>query len=256
MGEHVRILSGFALAIGIAYIAFFVNWISLDATKAVIIVGTIVLGFGGWILAAALVFFFVASSILTTLGNRTEDSKNIDRPGIHKRRDGYQVWANGFWVTFFCILWFIFRTDSTLIAAFASVAGATADTWATELGTLKPGKTRLITTLETVEPGTEGGISLKGTMAAIVGAAYIGLFVFISGFVEPVRFFFIILVSGLAGCFLDSVIGAVFLNRKVEIPPPSDFSSSSNSFTNSFINWAATGASGILAFLLTKLFLV
>jgi hypothetical protein len=44
--DHFLILSGLVLSTIVAYTAFIGNWITLDATKAVIVLGTITLGFG------------------------------------------------------------------------------------------------------------------------------------------------------------------------------------------------------------------
>ena len=254
VGDHALIIIGLVLSIIAAYLAFLLNWISLDATKAVIILGTMVLGFGGWALAASVIFFFGFSSFLTRL-NEVEQH-HLEHKPKRKRRDGYQVWANGFWVGIFCILWFAVGSISFLIAAFAVVATATADTWATEIGTLKPGKTWNITTLEETKPGLDGGISVKGTLAAFCGAMIIALFVFITGILSPIRFFWIILLTGFLGSLIDSVVGALFLDRKVEFSAPGDYSSATDSFTNSFVNWAATGIGGLLACLITEIILL
>lgn len=256
VGDHALILLGLVLSILAAYVAFLSNWISLEATRAVIILGTMVLGFGGWIYAAAVVFFFVVSSFFTRL-NDSETSSEKSNPAKYTsdkwRRDGYQVWANGFWMGIFCILWFALGSVASFIAAFAVVAAATADTWATEIGTLKPGKTWKITTFERVEPGTDGGISVKGTLAALMGSLIIALFIFLTGLLSPTRFFFIIFLTGFAGSMIDSIVGALFLEKNVEMPTPSDYSSSNNSFTNSFVNWASIGLSGLFAYLITLL---
>lgn len=254
MGDHALILIGLALSVAAAYVAFLFNWISLDATTAVIILGTIVLGLGGWALAASVIFFFGFSSLLTRF-NEHQQPYFENKPN-RKRRDGYQVWANGFWVAIFCTLWFALGLLSALIAAFSVVAAATADTWATEIGTLKPGKTWNITTFEPVTPGVDGGVSFKGTLAAFAGAMIIASFVFFTDVLTPLRFFSIILFTGFLGSFIDSIVGALFRQRKVELSAPDDFSNSSESFTNSFVNWAATGISGLLACLITEIILL
>lgn len=261
MGDHAMILLGLGLSVVAAYTAFLSNWITLDATKAVIILGTMVLGLGGWPIAGSILLFFVASSYLTLLheveyAHKQEYTDESDIFKTDKRRDGYQIWANGFWVAIFCSLWFALGSVASLVAAFTVVAAATADTWATEIGTLKPGKTWKIITFERVEPGTEGGISFKGTSAAFLGALIIALFIFFTGILSAHRFFWVIFLVGVTGALIDSVIGALFLDKKIEISAPDDFSSTSNSFTNSFINWISTGISGLAAYLITQLILL
>lgn len=258
MGDHAMILTGLSLSIVVASVAFLANWITLEATKGVIILGTIVFGFGGWVLAVAVFVFFVSGSILTGY-NRAAGVTDTRETGVpvhlQKRRDGYQVWANGFWLAFFCIGWFIMPMESLLTASLAAIATATADTWATEIGTLNPGKTRNIITFDEVEAGTDGGISLKGTLAAVVGSLIISLFIFFSGPDSPVAVFLVVFVFGITGCFIDSFIGGILIHKNTELYPPKDYSGNSGSFTNSFVNWASTGISGLLAFLTIQIFL-
>lgn len=251
------IFIGLILSILVAYLSFLTNWISLEATKAVIILGTIVLGFGGWALAFAVGFFFAGSSFLSSLNGRSvaHSDDSVEVSGDN-RRDGYQVWANGFWVAVFCTLWFALNSVGALIAAFGVVAAATADTWATEIGTQNPGKTFKITTFEKVKAGTDGGISLKGTLGGIMGALLISLFIFMLGILSPLYFFPVIFLGGIIGLLIDSFAGAVFLDKKIDIKAPEDFSDSTNSFTNSFINWASTGITGLAVYLITQLLIL
>ena len=51
-----------------------------------------------------------------------------------------------------------------------TLAAATADTWATEVGTLAGGTPRSIRTLRPVPAGTSGGVSVVGTLASVLGA--------------------------------------------------------------------------------------
>ena len=258
MNDHAMILIGLTLAVFIAFITFFGNWITLDATKAVIILGTIVLGFGGWVLTAAVILFFTSGSLLTrnkrVLGITDPIKQNIPLH-LQKRRDGYQVWANGFWLALFCFGWFLVSWDAFLIAAMVTIATATADTWATEIGTVNPGKTVSIITFNEVTAGTDGGISFKGTAAAAAGAALISFLAFFLNFQNVYTVFIMILTLGLFGCFLDSILGALIRKKRVKINKPKDYSGSGESFANSFVNWASTGISGLLALFLTQIFL-
>ncbi len=258
MQDHAIIITGLTLSVLVAFIAFFGNWITLDATKAVILLGTIVLGFAGWITAFAVLFFFISGSLLTRkrrVSNVVEDIKRYLPQHLQKRRDGYQVWANGFWLAMFCIGWFIFTNEAYLVAAFAALATATADTWATEMGTIKPGKTIKITTLKVTDPGTDGGISLKGTAAAIVGSLVISSVLIFGNLAVSGSVLWIVFLFGIAGCFIDSVIGGLFSDRNITINIPNDYSGSRESFTNSFVNWASTGISGLLALITAQLLL-
>ena len=93
------------------------------------------------------------------------------------QRDAGQVFGNGGLATLFAGLTASYPNDPRLWLAFAAaLAAANADTWATELGVLNPHPPRMITDpKKVVEQGTSGGISLVGTLAAMAGAALIGL---------------------------------------------------------------------------------
>jgi uncharacterized protein (TIGR00297 family) len=93
-----------------------------------------------------------------------------------------------------------------------SIATATADTMASEIGILQ--QPRLITTMEKVAPGTDGGISILGTIVGIIGAGIIGLAAYLLGIiVDPFLSIKIAIISGTVGCFMDSILGAVLERR-------------------------------------------
>ncbi|MEX0660249.1 MAG: DUF92 domain-containing protein [Balneolaceae bacterium] len=247
--QYTQIFIGITLSVIVAYSAFFLNWITLDATLPVMVLGTIILGFGGWWLALAVIFFFISSSYLTHRNRyrtiRLSD-KDLPQKDSSNRRDGIQVWANGFWMILFTYFWFLLQSDAFLIAAFAAIATATADTWATEMGTEKPGVTKNILTREIVKPGTDGGVSFVGTVASLAGAFIIALFT-ISLHVDVNTLFLILIVSiaGFLGCVIDSYIGAVYQSGK-----PDKTGLSKIVPKNSIVNWLSTGIGGIIALLL------
>lgn len=257
--DHFMILSGLALSIPLAYLAFLAGWITLDATKSAIILGTIALGFGGWWLAFALIFFFVSSSYLSIRRKR----KLIDHEALEEawykssdeRRDSFQVWSNGFWLAVFCILWFLLGLPALIVAAFATVAAAASDTWATELGSLKPGKTRRITNFKKVEPGTDGGVSLKGTAAAVAGSFAVALFAIPADFFST-ELVILVFAAGFIGSLADSYAGAYLQSSNVAAVRPYGFTKTSQAFKNNFVNWLSTGFGGLIAFIIANFFIL
>ena len=73
-----------------------------------------------------------------------------------------------------CYPW---RGDLLLVGIIAHYAAVTADTLSSELGILSKSPPRLITsfTFRQVPPGTNGGVSLTGTLAGALGSALIAL---------------------------------------------------------------------------------
>lgn len=256
--DHIRILTGLALSLPIAYISFLGNWITLNAIKAVILYGTIIFGMGGFSLAAASILFFVTSNLLSRRSRLYREQKNGNesrRLEPKSRRDGYQVLANGFWTIFFTIGWFVTGEPSTLIAAYVSIAVACSDTWATEAGGVRPGKTLNILTFLPVRPGSDGGVSVKGTTAAAAGSLFISITVLFSGLTSVWSAMLIVLLFGFLGSTLDSLLGALITDKKPPLKIPADFSGNYHTFANSLVNWSSAGITSGIAFILTKLIL-
>lgn len=108
--------------------------------------------------------------------------------------------------------WFS-RTPMLLLAVgLAALAEAAADTVSSEIGTAQGGQPRMITTLRPVEPGTDGAISLVGTLAGILAAGIVsGVGMMTLG--GSAAIFWISCAGGVFGLFFDSLLGATLERR-------------------------------------------
>ncbi|MFB6217332.1 MAG: TIGR00297 family protein [Candidatus Aenigmatarchaeota archaeon] len=116
------------------------------------------------------------------------------------------------------------------VAFAGSIATALADTLASEIGVLSS-RSRLITTLEKVDPGTNGAVSPLGLLFSVVGAsivAVMGVYLLSTGFVP-------VFAGGFIGCQIDSVLGAVLERRRI--------------VSKSTVNLIATLSGGSVAYL-------
>lgn len=253
-GEHMRILAGLVISILFCAIAFLFRWLSLDGAYAATVSGTVVFGLGGLPAAIVLLLFFISSTLISKKYILSiEETTHAYAERI--RRDGIQVWSNGFWFTFFLMLMFIFRSDLFLIAALGAIATATADTWATELGSKRfDVKTYLISGLKKVKPGTDGGISVPGTVAAMAGSLAVAILA-IYVFSLKMILIFPILFAGFLGCLADSYFGAAFQRNGVAKEWPGIFKGFKTDFDNNMVNWASSGVGSLIAIIL-KLVLV
>jgi uncharacterized protein (TIGR00297 family) len=98
------------------------------------------------------------------------------------------------------------------VIVIAALAEATADTLASELGEVLGGPPLLLTTLRRVPPGSDGAVSLAGTVAGTGGAALVVLAAVFSLGLSPTS----ALCAGLgaiAGLFVDSLLGATAERR-------------------------------------------
>ena len=185
------------------------------------------MGFTTWIIEPSLfiglVLFFFSSSLLTKFKN-AKKARALELASKGGERDTLQVLANGSVVWVVAIFYFIvsflapYYTIAFLFAAFSALAASIADTWATEIGTLSREAPRSILDLrKKVEPGTSGGITRLGTIAAILGSsAIVTVGYIIARFTGSAMAFsnvvFLSIIIGIAfgigGCFLDSGLGA------------------------------------------------
>jgi uncharacterized protein (TIGR00297 family) len=98
------------------------------------------------------------------------------------------------------------------LLALAALAEAAADTASSEIGMAFPGRTVLITSWQTVPAGMDGGISLRGTAAALGAAATIALAGRALGLATP-RHTALIVYAGFLGTLIDSLLGALLERR-------------------------------------------
>ncbi len=233
------------LSLSCAFLAFILNWLTLDGLTAAVLFGMIAYGLGGLTGALIVLAFFISSSLLSK--DMISEEALLDKKF---RRDGIQVWSNGFWFALWIIIWFLTKEKVFLVAGVASMAFATADTWASELGGHRvKGKTWLITTFRNVKPGTDGGISVIGTIAALFGAFFIGGFFWL---IEPeITFstFLLVSVTGFIGSFIDSWIGAKFQGMELSQKLKNIFARQITYVDNDLVNWMAAGSSSVVALL-------
>lgn len=104
--------------------------------------------------------------------------------------------------------WLAGTTFTSMFAlGLAALAESAADTVSSEIGQVLGGTPRMITTLRRVEPGTDGGITIAGTVAGILAAGVVALAGFLALHLQPS----VLVVSwagGVFGLLFDSLLGA------------------------------------------------
>ncbi|HWC73967.1 MAG TPA: DUF92 domain-containing protein [Gemmatimonadales bacterium] len=157
------------------------GWLTGRGSVAALAVGLATIWGFGWRGVSLLLAFFVSSSLLSKKTNR----------------NARQVIANGGVAAFAALA-------GSWTAFSGALAAATADTWATEIGSHSPTPPRLITSGRPVPAGTDGGMTLLGTAGGAVGAGFIaGLCWLLGQRAAPA-----VLIAGIAGMLLDSLLGA------------------------------------------------
>lgn len=126
-------------------------------------------------------------------------------------RDAWQVLANGGVFAALAAASFFDSSTLWLSAGAGAIAASTADTWATEIGTLASSRPRSIVTARFVATGQSGGITWAGTVAAIGGALLIA-FITMIGWNATAAIASI--AGGVSGAFFDSLLGATLQTRR------------------------------------------
>ena len=202
-----QIFTAFLLSGLVAALAYWRGSLAASGAAAALLIGTIIYGFGGWVWGVLLALFFISSSLLS---HYKEKEKHAVAEKFDKghRRDLGQVLANGGAGAIVALLYGYFPSPLWLPLFVGAIATVTADTWATELGTLSQRAPRLITTGQIVPVGTSGGISLFGTAVSFVGGMLIGLAAGLLSQTNSVTLTIIGGLGGLVGSLGDSFLGA------------------------------------------------
>lgn len=199
---------------------------SVDASGAIggWALGTIIILGGGWPLYVALLAFFVIGTATTKLGYTRKASRGLAQEKGGRRGFGHAFSNVG--VATICAIAAtrMARSDSPaneaallpLLMAVASLATAAADTTASEIGQLLGRRPFLPLTLRRVETGTEGAISVEGTLAGLAA----GLLVAAIGSAALGRLDWsivgLITASAFLGSYLESIAGS--WNRRAGSP--------------------------------------
>jgi uncharacterized protein (TIGR00297 family) len=159
---------------------------------------------------------FVLTTIATQLGR--EEKVRLGTAERRQGRSAAQVAANLGVAALACDgvaqswlagnSWFSHGAPALLLAVgLAALAEAAADTVSSEIGQVLGGRPRMITTLRRVEAGTDGAVSLVGTLAGMTAAAIVaavGAWALGGGS----AMFWISYAGGVFGLFFDSLLGA------------------------------------------------
>ena len=189
-----------------AILAYALGMVSRGGALGGFLVGTLIYACLGPEGFAILALFVLGGSLLTRLGYRRKQRAGTAEAG-GGRRGARNALANCS-VALVCALLAALTSSHALTAAFvASLGAAFADTAESEVGQLYGRAPRLITTLRTVPPGTDGAVSLPGTLAGLVAAALTAALASALGLIEssmiPVT------LAAVLGTVADSLVGAL-----------------------------------------------
>jgi uncharacterized protein (TIGR00297 family) len=208
---RVRALQGLVLAAGIATAAGKMHALSTSGAVAAILVGAAVHAGMGVRGSVATVSYFASAS---ALGRLPGQKHSVQQRG--NRRDAVQVLANGGPAACFSL----FNAQSSAsfqdfaaTAFYGSLAAATADTWATEVGTRWGGLPRSIATGRQSLPGESGAVTPVGLAASVMASLAIAALAR-PGAENPQARAISCALGGVAGSVTDSLLGALVQEQR------------------------------------------
>ena len=177
------------------------------------LLGIIIWGTLGWPGYLVVVFYFIVGSGVTRIGIAEKEAA-----GIAEKRGGARgpenVWGSAL-IAAVCALGLLFLPDFKYLLCLGYVASFStklSDTTASEIGKAYGKSTFLITTLQPVPRGTEGAVSLEGTVAGMIASIAIALIGWGVNLINPVGIIWTVLAAFIA-TNLESVIGATLQSK-------------------------------------------
>ncbi|NCJ06916.1 TIGR00297 family protein [Synechococcales cyanobacterium C] len=178
------------------------------------VLGVLIWGLLGWQGYGVVVFYFLVGSGVTRVGLAEKEAV-----GIAEKRSGARgpenVWGSAATATL-CALGTLILPSTLhpllVLGYVASFSTKLSDTTASEIGKAYGRRTYLVTTFKLVPPGTEGAISLEGTLAGVVASLAIAV---LAWGMDLISLLGIALCVGAAliATHLESIIGATLQPR-------------------------------------------
>ncbi len=184
------------------------GWISAG------ILGTILWGCLSWQGWMSVVIYLLFGSLVTKIGFKFKKEQ-----GIAEKRGGRRgfenVWGSAATGLFLAMMTKFNPANEVLfkVGFAASFSAKLADTFGSEIGKRFGKDTFLITSLKKVERGTEGGISLEGTLASILGSIFMTFIMLLLSIISTKYHFIIVATSGFLATLSESIIGAKFQEK-------------------------------------------
>jgi len=221
--------------VGFGYVSYALDTASIPGMLTGILLGLLTIVLGGYTWFVLLLAFFAVGALATKFRYERKLERGVaeDRGGA---RGSGNVLGNAAPALIAVVLHeasqgggLALPSELFFFAFAGSIATALSDTLSSEVGGLYDSP-RLITTLERVEAGTDGGVTWQGELAGVAGATLVaGLTIGLSALTLAGAA--VIVGAGVVGMTVDSLLGAVLEGDAVG---------------NQAVNFLATG-SGALA---------
>jgi uncharacterized protein (TIGR00297 family) len=212
-----------AVTLGLGYASYALETASIPGMITGVFLGLLTLVLGGLPWFATLIAFFGIGGLSTKYKYEVKAEHGVAEGNEGARGSG-NVLGNSA-VALLALLAYAAATADlhpsmgsglAPLAAFAfagSLAAAMSDTLSSEIGGVYEDP-RLVTTLEVVEPGTDGAVTWQGEVAGVAGAALVAAVSVPLGLVPTTAAAaVVVVVAGVVGMSVDSLLGATVEGR-------------------------------------------
>lgn len=178
------------------------------------ILGILVWGTLGWRGYLIVMLFFLLGSVLTFVGIEQKEKEGIaeERSGM---RGAGNVWSSALAASL-CAIATLFCPEPIkglfVLGYVASFCTKLSDTTASEVGKAYGKTTYLITNLQSVPRGTEGAVSLEGTIAGTFASVVLAAIAWVIGLISPIGIIWCVIAAFIATT-IESLIGATLESR-------------------------------------------
>ncbi len=203
----IPIYLSFGIGAILVVLALWKKVLTIPATCTAFIVLVLASLFTGY---TGLTVFSVSFLFAAVIGLiKKEERKKVEegRYPHEGARAMVQVLANALPALIYGAVYFATGLHSFLIASAVTVTAGIADSAASDIGNLSKGKVVNILTFKKVERGMSGGVSLLGTLSALVASTCVSAIVFAVGEVG-IKGLWVMTLSGFLGTIVDSLLGA------------------------------------------------
>lgn len=238
-----QLLFAFIFSLALGYLAYRTKIADISAVMSATLMGVLIIVFSNIFWFILLLTFFILGGMFTRYRYDYKLSKGLaqEKGGV---RSYENVFSNSTAALALAIAYGIYPQHAELIsyAFLGTVATATADTLASEIGTTAKQTPRMITNLKPTKTGTDGAITFLGEMAAIGGACVIAILATVFGMTGNIDYAVIFTCAGgFVGTNIDSLLGATLQKREYL----------SNSGVNFYATFAGAVFSGLAYLLIT-----
>lgn len=226
----------------LALAGYFLRSVNFSGAIGGWFLGAILILCAGWPMYVALLAFFIIGTVATKLGYQRKAKKGLAQEGEGRR--GFSHAFSNVGVAAICAIAVsrlidVDKITMVYLMGIASLATAAADTTASEIGQLIGRRAFLPLTLRGVPVGTEGAVSIEGTVAGLVAGFVVAIvsLTALRTFIETGALALIaVTTAAFLGSYLESIAGS--WNRKRIRPVP-----------NGALNFFNTAAGALLMYI-------